>query len=1354
MQLQHTEQMRQQQEQMQVLVNSLSKSSATIAITPPKSLNVETEEINKEFDRFRREFESYLKVTDAEKLPVDQQGKKLDMLMLFIGGEAREKFRDFELTDGEKVRPIEEILDLVEKRVKKDEPLLLLRHEFHLINQEEGEKYDDYHKRVVKTAERCSFVNISKDTIIRDRLVLGIFDPTLKKKLFEKNEAELTVEEVRKMGRANEATNEFMTSTKAAKEKSVELLKEKQDFSFKDKINAGKSRPTCTYCKNPGHTEAVCYKKHGRPTYQKSKGQSRKPSNKKNIKEVDEDSDESTKINSIIDRSAEGKGVKAELLMQFNSNWVDVACDIDTGAGVCIVGYDWLCAMLGTDRPRLENSTTKLSNVSKDTIKVLGATRIRIIHKKVKYNCEFQVVDIPHGPLLGANASKSMGLIKFCNKIDAKSNKKDVIKIPEELKKEAENIISKYRDVFNDTLGKFPGKVTLQRDPKIPAIHERPRRFPGSKKKILKEELEKLIEKGLITKHDGPTDFLSNILLVSRGDKHRICLDPINLNKTLKNPGRQQTTLDEILPDMAAAKIFTTVDAAKGYWQVELDEESSLMTTFSTPFGNYRWLRMPFGISPASAIFSSKLAETMQGVEGVEALADDIIISGSGRTITEAMEDHNHKLRALLKRMRANGCKLNKDKLKLCQTNVLFFGHLLTTDGIQPDDSKIEAIRDYPRPQDKKSVQRFLGMVTYLGRYIPSLSHKTATLRELTHTRARWQWGEAEEEEFVRLKHSIIMSTKLQYFDVKKPIVLECDASDEGLGVALMQEGKPIAFASRTLSEAERNSYAPIEKEMSAIVFGCSRFHQMLIGNHVTVRTDHRPLVNISSKPLHEISKRLQCMSLFLQKYDLNIVHVQGKDNWTADALSRAPIEAKLNEDNIKREKNLVIFEIQSEDSFQHCIKNLNPAESVVTNEREEAIRKATSNDPTLQGIMHLVRNGWPDNKNDLRDDIKVYWQHRHELSCHNGVVLRGKQVVIPRSQQKIITEKVHQAHNGIQATILFAAERVFWPSMKHQIEDRVRNCTTCAKYSASQKKLPMKSHEVPDYPFQYVSMDCCETTIGGRKKNLLITVDHYSDFFEIDVISDMTPGTVISASKTNFARHGIPQRVCTDNGTNFVNQQMKRFAEEYKFQHVTSSPNHQQGNGKAEAAVKIAKNLIKKSEEEKTDYKLALLHWRNTPNKIGSSPCQRLMSRSTQTLLPSSTEALKPKVITGVPGAISRNREEMKTYYDRKTQQRNALEKNQKVFVQLNQGSNQIWTPAVVAEKLNDREYVVNTGNGMYRRNEVFIKPTASPSSDEEETDNSFMSAQEDSYQATPPPPPRDLRNRNEIKRPARYND
>ena len=157
------------------------------------------------------------------------------------------------------------------------------------------------------------------------------------------------------------------------------------------------------------------------------------------------------------------------------------------------------------------------------------------------------------------------------------------------------------------------------------------------------------------------------------------------------------------------------------------------------------------------------------------------------------------------------------------------------------------------------------------------------------------------------------------------------------------------------------------------------------------------------------------------------------------------------------------------------------------------------------------------------------------------------------------------------------------------------------------------KSHAILVYPLQFISMDVFFAKYQGRTRNFLITVNHYSDFFELDLWSDLTMHTLINTCKRNFSRHGNPQRVLTDNRTNFVNGAMTAFSKEWDFEHVTSTPYHQQANGKAEVAVKIAKRIINKAEESRRDIWLMLLNWRNTPNKMGSSPVARLFSRSTR---------------------------------------------------------------------------------------------------------------------------------------------
>lgn len=256
-----------------------------------------------------------------------------------------------------------------------------------------------------------------------------------------------------------------------------------------------------------------------------------------------------------------------------------------------------------------------------------------------------------------------------------------------------------------------------------------------------------------------------------------------------------------------------------------------------------------------------------------------------------------------------------------------------------------------------------------------------------------------------------------------------------------------------------------------------------------------------------------------------------------------------------------------------------------------------------------------------------------------------------------------------------------------------------------------------------------------------------------------MIPKSVIKATKTNFARYGICQRLCSDNGTNFINQQMKTFAKDYGFEHVTSSPNHQQANGKAEAAVKIAKSLIKKAEKNQSDYELALLHWRNTPIKIGSSPNQRLMSRQTQTLIPTSIKNLQPRVIENVPESIKKQRNNAKEYYDRKTQTRPELRVGQPVMVQLRHDRDKTWTPAKVTTQLNDRAYEIATDEGTYRRDRIHVKQRSTQDKTKEEespADLSWKSAQEEvseEEEEEKTATERVLRDRNKIKAPEKLN-
>ena len=202
-------------------------------------------------------------------------------------------------------------------------------------------------------------------------------------------------------------------------------------------------------------------------------------------------------------------------------------------------------------------------------------------------------------------------------------------------------------------------------------------------------------------------------------------LDPRDLNKAIKREHYPMRTIEEIATRMPKAKVFSVLDANSGYWQVQLDQESAKLCTFNTPFGRYRFKRLPFGISSAQDVFQATMSEIFEDIEGVEVIVDDILIWGE----TEA--EHDERLREVLERARQRNLKLNKGKSQIKLSEIHYIGHVLNKDGVKPDPEKAKAIQMMKSPENKEQLQRFLVMVTYLAKFIPNLSQTAAPLRTL-----------------------------------------------------------------------------------------------------------------------------------------------------------------------------------------------------------------------------------------------------------------------------------------------------------------------------------------------------------------------------------------------------------------------------------------------------------------------------------------------------------------------------------------------------------------------------------------------------------------------------------------------
>ena len=1107
--------------------------------------------------------------------------------------------------------------------------------------------------------------------MLRDRIVCGVSDIRTQRRLLSEKDL--------KFQQAFDIAQGMETAVKQAQDlqgqpKSAQVHKLQQKSSFsKTKLKGfaqlkGKcfrcgstqhqadkcshKEAVCNKCGTKGHLQSVCLKSQ-------QQGKSRSDQQRKPGKGVTHKAHEMQHID-------EGDNAVTYDLFSLNGSRDDrylaqvrvegqmLTMEVDTGSAVTIMNEHEFRKNWPEGTLDMDASPDYLKTYTEEPVKVLGKCQVRVESEGTEAVLPLFIVPGRGSSLLGRNWLRKIRLDWGA-----------IFKISRSAP--GVSIATKYSEVFQDGLGEIQGheaQIFLKEGATPKFFKARP--VPYSVKEKVEEELRRLQAEGIISPVDFADWAAPIVPVVKANGSIRVCGDyKITINQEAQVDRYPLPVIDDLFAQVGGGKVFTTLDLSHAYQQVVLKEDSRAYTTINTPMGLFQYNRLPFGISSAPGIFQRTMDTLLQGLPGVVAYLDDVLVSGKDQ------DEHDRNLEGVLQKFQAAGVRLRKEKCVFGAAEVTYLGYKIDAQGLHPVESKVQAIMDAPSPSNLTELKAYLGLLNYYGRFMPALSTVLSPLHELLRKNVRWKWTDSQQKAFQESKQLLLTSQVLEHYDPAKPLILSCDASPYGVGVVLshlMDDGqeRPIAFASRSLSTAEKR-YAQLDKEGLAIVYGVKKFHKYLYGRHFTILTDHKPLLGIlgESKGIPQmLSPRVQRWALTLAAYNYELKYKKGQTHQNADALSRLPVGTAPVDTPVPGD---IIAMLEYMDS------------SPVTTQQ---IVTMTRQDPVLSKVYQLLQDGWSGECTD--DALLPYYRRRTELSSQDGVVMWGSRVVVPPPGRAAILKQIHEGHPGISRSKQIARSYVWWPSMDKELENTVKSCNRCQEHRKSPPVAPLNPWPWPEKPWSRIHVDFAGPFMG---KMILVVVDSHSKWIEAIPMDTSTSEATISKLRIIFATHGLPEVLVTDNGRNFTSAEFAEFCKKNCVKHVRTAPYHPASNGLAERAVQVVKEGIKKMKSGDLTVKCArfLFHYRNTPHATtGQRPSELMFHRQVRTHL----DAVKPDLGAKVRAEQCKQKER----HDTRAKD-SHFEVDDRVFLRdVVQG---IWLPGVISARTGPVSYTVELEDG-----------------------------------------------------------
>ena len=1243
--------------------------------------------------------------------------------------------------DEEKKNVTKEVIAALQEYANGQINTVIERRNFNQRTQKSGESFDDFFTDLKSLVQTCNFCDNCQNSLIRDRIVVGLQDADIIERLLV--EKDLSLLKAADICRAEEAAKRHRTDiTGDSVAGACAMSRYKHDKSDKkgkkhgqgknpkhkgNKSNETGNNYSCQDCtrqhsakaKCPA-TKSVCAACGKVGHWAKSKHHTDKavpPTNTSGIGLI---------LASVTSKSAPQVDV---IVAGRVANGAQVKATPDSGAERTACGLKTL-QQLGIDPDNLRDPSITLKAADDHEITQLGEFDVTFRCGNYSVNDTVHVVPNTKDMLLSWYTARDLGFLpknypaqqlnRAAPDCHVSQTSAAPMAQPNADTVTAQDLIDEFPTVFDGVIRTMPGEefhIQLEEDA-LPFCVKTPRTIPYAYRDKLKSELDKMVANGVIVPVTEPTPWCAPIVVAPKKDSDdiRLCVDLSKLNKFVKRERYQSPTPHEAVADIASsqARVFTKLDALSGYHQCPLAKESQPLTTFITPFGRFMFCRAPFGICSISEHYNRRMDEALASIPRMRKIVDDCLV------YDDHMSSHVQHVRDILRRCEEKGISLKREKFIFAKPEVDFCGYKISANGYKIDPRITKAITDFPKPANITDLRSFFGLANQLANFTDDIASKMEPLRELLKPRNEFYWDSVHDKAFAETKETLANTPILAYYDPKRQTSLHVDASRlHGLGFVLNQlqddgSWRMVQAGSRFITETE-SRYAMIEIELLGIAWAVKKCRTFLQGlPHFEIVTDARPLVPILNKyQINEIDNpRLQRLRMQLANYKFTATWKCGKDHVAPDALSRSPVNDPDPEDELAEQE--VTFHLQRmlNVTQQEAEEDINLSE----------IRKAAERDDEYQQLRQCIVNGFPNEKHQLPVCVRPYWSVRERLTIDNGYILCGCRLVIPRPMRKSVLLTLHDSHQGIERTKRRARLVVYWPGVDREIENTVRACASCTENHPSLPKETMRSHAEPERIFQHMASDLFSH--GGR--NFLVITDIKSGWpSTYNLGRQIGAKDIVNALRQTFTDTAVPTVLYTDGGPQYTANITKEFLQQWGVRHVTSSPHYPQSNSHAEASVKAMKKLVKSCWDtrsrniHKHKWASGLLQWRNTPRADGLSPAQIVFGHPARDTLPIHKRAFAPewqKAVKDADSCAQERKYRVEQRYNATARDLPALETGTNVVIQ--DHSTKRWDKrGVIVQTGEHRDYYIKLPSGrVWRRNRRFLRkqyPIVTPPKD-----------------------------------------